>query len=367
MKSLITSLGMLLATLHVWAQCTPNPAYTNSPAGVYPPPDTTGKPLPTAGIVGCLYSQLFTVIMDNTVYAISGLGDVTVTRLDVQSVTGMPPGVNYQCAPQTCSYAPSSSPDCAQLKGAPTGSGIFHPVLNALVDAALLPFYLPINDIAMALPDGSPEMGEYTIVVFPNDGLPCPVAATTCGAPGNVREPILTSSTVKLAWNAVSGATQYQIFGGVQGYPFKKKILPASVTSVTLTAPRVTPGQTYTWGVRAMCSGGWSSYGAPRIVTVPAAKDAVPTTHISTDMFSDDLLTYFEAFPNPASDQLTIVLDAQATNATLQITDIQGNIISQSAFSGSSYQVPLHNLPVGMYLANVVTPDGVFTKKFIKN
>jgi hypothetical protein len=71
----------------------------------------------------------------------------------------------------------------------------------------------------------------------PPSNLPAPTGLGTSGA---------TNTSMQLAWNAVSGATGYDVFRG------GAKVNAALVTGTTHTDSGLSPGTTYAWTVKAV-------------------------------------------------------------------------------------------------------------------
>ena len=67
-------------------------------------------------------------------------------------------------------------------------------------------------------------------------------------------------------------------------------------------------------------------------------------------------------FPNPFKEQLTLSLhEAQTETLNLRLLDMQGRLLFQDNFSGSSYQIPRKHLPAGTYLLFVVGKKSIWS------
>jgi hypothetical protein len=76
-------------------------------------------------------------------------------------------------------------------------------------------------------------------------------------------------------------------------------------------------------------------------------------------------------FPNPGSDEITIEISGFVDHeATLEIYDVMGKKWHTETMNASATfaesQVSISHLPVGAYVARIVTKNQVYTKKFIK-
>jgi hypothetical protein len=70
-------------------------------------------------------------------------------------------------------------------------------------------------------------------------------------------------------------------------------------------------------------------------------------------------------YPNPASDVLTLsVLRDNHTISMVQLFTMSGNLVKQMNVPGQTEtNIQLSDLPQGMYMAKVLTSDGVYTSK----
>lgn len=83
-----------------------------------------------------------------------------------------------------------------------------------------------------------------------------------------------------------------------------------------------------------------------------------------------ELAADLNIFPTPADEIVTVDLrlETAATNATVQILDINGRVVSRQIFENLSREVmtfDVSSMPAGSYIFNVTTAQGVKTKRFI--
>lgn len=72
-------------------------------------------------------------------------------------------------------------------------------------------------------------------------------------------------------------------------------------------------------------------------------------------------------YPNPASDAITIGFENLATNASVKIVNLTGEIVAQQKLNGTlSNTVDVSRLATGLYLATISSDNGSYTTKFIK-
>ena len=70
-----------------------------------------------------------------------------------------------------------------------------------------------------------------------------------------------------------------------------------------------------------------------------------------------------EVFPNPAHEQISVLLPAQPTGpATL--ADLQGRTVRRWALARTTDRLPLHGLAPGVYLLSVPTAVGIVRQRF---
>ena len=120
MKKTLFTLTLALAFIGAQAQCTPDPQYTA--VGIYPDSLTGLSP----ATVGIAYNQNITIIVpSDTVADVFGqMVPVTIDKIDLTSVTGLPSSFSYSCDPPSCSF-PGGTTKCAELSSAaPTSSEI---------------------------------------------------------------------------------------------------------------------------------------------------------------------------------------------------------------------------------------------------
>lgn len=121
-KLLLLASATFLLTLNLSAQCTPDPQYTSS--GVYP--DSATNFLPAC--LGEPYVQLVTNVVpaDTSIVLIPGLPATTVPidSIVVVSVTGLPPGLTFECNNGDCAFE-GGTIGCAVISGTPTTAGTY--------------------------------------------------------------------------------------------------------------------------------------------------------------------------------------------------------------------------------------------------
>lgn len=109
---------------------------------------------------------------------------------------------------------------------------------------------------------------------------PAAAAPPPPNAPTGLRTAAVTATSVGLAWNAVSGATGYQV---LRGTPTTALTVVGTTTDATYTDTGRTPGATYTYAVATVTKKGTSAPSATvTVTTVPAAPASLTATATST-------------------------------------------------------------------------------------
>jgi hypothetical protein len=72
-------------------------------------------------------------------------------------------------------------------------------------------------------------------------------------------------------------------------------------------------------------------------------------------------------YPNPAKDFTSIELPPQTEEARIQIYDVSGRKVKETALSVTNNKIDLSGLNAGMYLMNIKTIDGQGTKTLVIN
>jgi hypothetical protein len=165
------------ANLMAAQNCNPDMSYADSTAGVYPEPYEPAIN-PNGGITECAvigqpFEFTLTIVVNDTL-TYSGLS-FPLDSVTVNTVTGLPAGINYICEPPNCHFT-SNTIGCAKLFGIATGAnapGGYDLTIGgaAFVNGSVFP--LPI-----VFPDANLAPGKYTIQINANASDPCGVNST---------------------------------------------------------------------------------------------------------------------------------------------------------------------------------------------
>ncbi len=138
--------------------------------------------------------------------------------------------------------------------------------------------------------------------------------APGCNPPANTVTTNITSSTARVNWDAVAGATAYQLQGRKAGTVNFRNI---NTSAITRNITGLNSGTNYEWKVRAQCAGGsLSNFTAlvPFSTLIPRLDQGLPVLDVQ---------------PNPARETTRLMLDfpdnaPEAGTYWLTVSDLQG-------------------------------------------
>lgn len=135
-KLLLVASVAFFGALNLNAQCTPDASLTSS--GIYPDSATNF----VGGCVGQQYTQIIqnVVPLDTTVPVFGFPVPATIDSIVLVNVSGLPPGMNFSCNPNSCSYIGGAT-GCAIIEGICNTIGTYNLVfdLTAYVTVQGLP------------------------------------------------------------------------------------------------------------------------------------------------------------------------------------------------------------------------------------
>ena len=108
-------------------------------------------------------------------------------------------------------------------------------------------------------------------------------------------------------------------------------------------------------------NGQGASYGLPNFIDSYDYSNTIPECSVGVEETNND--QQFFICPNPAIDNLTI---ETTEKATIEILNIEGQIIKTVKSDGKEAIIDLRNLSSGVYIIKAKTERGVAVKKFIK-
>ena len=88
---------------------------------------------------------------------------------------------------------------------------------------------------------------------------------------------------------------------------------------------------------------------------------------VSVQNCKNKIALEFDVFPNPANDILAVSVNIVSQNCNLIITNSIGEIVIEKNIETSESVIDLSMLSAGIYCVRVISAEGLFTKKLIKN
>ena len=201
---------------------------------------------------------------------------------------------------------------------------------------------------------------DYNVTVTANgcSATEAYTVAANLSAPTGVAS-TADASGATLTWDAVSGSVACEVQGGpLGGGVAKLRRLGVEVTSVNVPSAQLTAGTTYEWSVRCACTV------SPVVATPLSATDQF--TAVAPKVGEVALGT--NLFPNPASTQVNLNMEAAAGMAQFSVVDIAGRTVmsfERDMFEGmNTVTFDVSELESGMYFIEAVQAEEVTTLSF---
>ena len=159
-------------------------------------------------------------------------------------------------------------------------------------------------------------------------------------------------------WSAVSGASSYTLQIKYATSNTWYTLGTVSVTQVTVTG--LQPSTSYHWRVKTNCS----AYSANKLLTTPANLQAPEETEELPDL----KISYFQIYPNPASESLTVNYTGDIfANSEIVVTDLAGRLVLRQSLTDSQQLLDVSRLQAGMYVLLLMEGEKrVKSERFVK-
>jgi N-acetyl-anhydromuramyl-L-alanine amidase AmpD len=189
---------------------------------------------------------------------------------------------------------------------------------------------------------------------------------TPCGVPASLSTTLITNTSARLNWVAVSGATSYTV--KIRRVGFTTWSTYNVTTNYKQLGNVLTACKSYEWKVMATCPSGASAYSALRTFS---------TTGCGISGKSEDNLNEAAAIiptlalqPNPANEWVQIFFEGIAqTESTISVYDIAGKLVYSTQYSNKDGEntttISVDNLPSGCYFVEVVNSNGRVSEKLV--
>ncbi|MGB4929503.1 MAG: T9SS type A sorting domain-containing protein [Chitinophagales bacterium] len=282
----------------------PGDAYVITTEDANPPllaqADTTGQ--------GAYFNGNDAVVLNNGPYMIDKIGEI-----------GIDPGITGWLIPG----------------GSTTDNSL---VRKSSVTQGQLDWSLGVNEWNVIGPNNFAGLNTHVY-----DGCGCP-------APTGFAVMNITSSTFKAVWDAMPGATKYQVWyrqSGI-GAPWSKK----NTTTNSKKIIGLLPSTLYEVKVKTFCGVLGSEFTTTLFVTTGPLR-------------AGEIESSFNLFPNPNNGLFTIELPTDLTeNADLFIYDITGALVLKQTVEAqtNSLTIDLTKLPKGSYIVRLISVNSASTE-----
>ena len=173
--------------------------------------------------------------------------------------------------------------------------------------------------------------------------------------PQNFTMKALVKNELKLSWDAVEGATEYNIYEGDEG------IGTVTVTSFDMTD--LDSNREYCFELTAVNDGGESDK-TEEVCEITLADE--PEPEVPGEGVEENAAS-FNVYPNPVNDRLYIETEAEIEEVV--VYDVYGRVqnLRNSETQKLRNSIDVTNLNSGIYFVKVVTANGETVKRFIKD
>ncbi len=178
-------------------------------------------------------------------------------------------------------------------------------------------------------------------------------APPTCDTPLDVTSFGYTSTTAKISWSAVPGATKYQIQYREVGAP---AWLKKNTTTTLKKLTGLTPGVTYQYKVKTICADGQSPFSSVQTFITPLMR--VGSNEVKpVEQTHEEHITQMGVYPNPSSGEFQVVMmHVHEDGVKVQVYDLLGRLILEQP-------VTLMDMD---FVENIKMPDGFKGNAIVK-
>lgn len=180
-------------------------------------------------------------------------------------------------------------------------------------------------------------------------------------APSNLSSSGTTATTTMLSWSASeiagAGMSKKKDEAIITYSIYKDGMLLTSVTETSYAITGLNPSTSYSFTVSAKDSEG----------NVSAASHAFSVTTLAGNLGTGDFeeKNALRFYPNPTAGNITIEKGA-LENANLNIFDILGRVLFSKKLEGPSTIIDVSNLPIGVYMFQILSDSGTIVKKVVR-
>jgi hypothetical protein len=230
--------------------------------------------------------------------------------------------------------------------------------------------------------------GNYSVRVTNSNGCSATSASQSVSvpvtvacqltAPSGLTSTILSSTSVKVTWNAVSQCDTIVVRYKREGTNTYNYIRMPYSNQTSTTINNLTAGARYSWRVKTVCGTTSSSYSSKKYFT-PMNASELPHNELAlrrlddgTELESRELGIDLSVYPNPADYQVKLYfLAEEEANAQVDIFDLNGRIVLsqqvQSVEGDNFVMLETSQLLPGLYVVSVRTTDTFYSARLSVN
>lgn len=180
----------------------------------------------------------------------------------------------------------------------------------------------------------------------------------TCTPPATLTNVYIAPTSAIISWSPVTDASSYTLQIKYAASSSWYTLGTVGVTQVTITG--LQPSTSYHWRVKANCS----VYSAQKLLTTPAGLEEPG----NAEELPNISLSYFQLFPNPTSESLTVNYTGSVlSNSEIIIADVAGRIVLRQSLTQEQQTLDVSRLQAGMYVLTLMEGENrVATERFVK-
>ncbi len=327
MKNIIPILTIIIFSLFslniAHAQCTPDPDCVD--------PEGDGQYCPTQfpnAIEDEYYDATLTIIAP-----ISQQG-IDLHHIDLLSITNIPPGMNYQCQDDDCSFWPGVA-KCVSVFGTPEidswGTYNLHMTIEIFADISGFPVSIGVIEDSSSYVTIEPQLHGDFEIEYPEPGLICTNYSTSVSYTGNA------TANATFSWDF---GDHIVVISGEGMGPYIIDYL--------------------------------SSYIGMDSISLEV-QEGLYTSPIYTEVYNVDVCTStnenmkeeLSIYPNPIINHLYINT-GNSKNVNAIIYDLTGKEVYQVSLEKNSNTIDLSQLQRGIYFLNIIGDQISTTQKIVK-
>jgi Metallo-peptidase family M12/GEVED domain/Secretion system C-terminal sorting domain/Fibronectin type III domain len=184
-----------------------------------------------------------------------------------------------------------------------------------------------------------------------------------CAKPTVLNTSPINSTSQTLFWNYTPNAIKYRLrYRETALFPIVYTIKTVTAPTTSLIVTGLKPGTGYTWQVQALCPPGldinYTSYSAFSTFTTLGNGTALMAFDTDNEVLQGDIALMAKLVPNPATEEVTILLDENLEISGLTIVNLNGQKIMSVDQIPADNKIQIESLTSGVYSVIITTTDG---------